>query len=357
MKNLILILVTFFTLQNTHAQLKPVPYSDGNQKLNGFGIAAQKSLKSKPGVLILPAWKGIDSHSKDVAQQLSELNYTVFIADIYGEGNYPKNPQEASEQSGYYKTNFNEYQNRIQLALNELIKSGAHADNIVIIGYCFGGTGALEAARGNLKTQGVVSFHGGLGKDAKRPNNAISPKVLILHGADDPYVSQESITQFQNEMREGKADWQMIYYANAVHAFTEISAGNDNSKGAAYNEKAWEKMELLLDKHLPEKKKKRRFIFLLFPLVLTGLGILFFFRQQNPEQPAISDKQITVTTDKTKKETGVNVKTEPPARQTQIESESPVDFNLKSSSTLDKVSSHNDNQDVLKKSNQRTAEG
>ena len=250
MKNTILMLLTFFAIQNTHAQLKHITYSDGNQKLNGFGIPAKKSSKSKPGILILPAWKGIDQHSKDVAEQLSELNYTVFIADIYGEGNYPKNLQEAGQQSGYYKTNFTEYQKRIQLALNELIKSGANADNIAIIGYCFGGTGALEAARGNLKAQGLVSFHGGLGKDAQRPNNAISSKVLILHGADDPYVPQESITQFQNEMREGKADWQMIYYANAVHAFTEISAGNDNSKGAAYNEKAnkrsWQHLKTFL---------------------------------------------------------------------------------------------------------------
>ena len=80
--------------------------------------------------------------------------------------------------------------------------------------------------------------------------NPINTKVLVLHGADDPYVSPQSITDFQNEMRNAKADWQMIYYADAVHAFTEISAGNDKSKGAAYNEKAnmrsWEHMKLFL---------------------------------------------------------------------------------------------------------------
>lgn len=46
------------------------------------------------------------------------------------------------------------------------------------------------------------------------------------------------IENFQNEMRTAKADWEMIYYANAVHSFTDKNAGNDNSKGAAYNEKA-----------------------------------------------------------------------------------------------------------------------
>lgn len=250
MKSIITVLLTIISMQITNAQLKSISYSDENQKLNGFGIQAKIQSTKQPGVLILPAWKGIDNHSKEVAQQLSDLNYTAFIADIYGEGNYPQNTSEAGKQSGYYKTNFLEYQKRIQLALNQLIKLGVNPDNIVVIGYCFGGTGALEAARANINVKGVVSFHGGLGKDVARFNSPIKAKVLVLHGADDPYVPQQSIIDFQNEMRDGKADWQMIYYADAVHAFTEISAGNDNSKGAAYNEKAdkrsWEHFKLFL---------------------------------------------------------------------------------------------------------------
>lgn len=250
MKNNILLLITIFSMQVTHSQLKPIAYSDGNQKLNGFGIEAKVASKSKPGVLILPAWKGIDTHSKEVAQQLSDLNYTAFVADIYGEGNYPTNTQEAGKLSGFYKNNFLDYQKRIELALQQLIKLGANPDKIVVIGYCFGGTGALEVARSKMKVQGVVSFHGGLDKEVSRFSNPITAKVLVLHGADDPYVSKQSITDFQNEMRMAKVDWQMIYYADAVHAFTETSAGNDPSKGAAYNEKAakrsWEHLKLFL---------------------------------------------------------------------------------------------------------------
>jgi dienelactone hydrolase len=250
MKTALFILLAFFSMQITNAQLKPVAYSDGNQKLNGFGIEAKSPTKNKPGILILPAWKGIDTHSKEVAQQLSDLNYSAFVADIYGEGNYPTSTQEAGKQSGYYKSNFLEYQKRIQLALEQLIKLGANPDQIVVIGYCFGGTGALEAARANMNVKGVVSFHGGLDRDVTRFVNTIIPQVLVLHGADDPYVSAASIVSFQNEMRNAKADWQMIYYADAVHAFTELSAGNDNSRGAAYNEKAdirsWEHMKLFL---------------------------------------------------------------------------------------------------------------
>lgn len=239
MKTKIILLLTLFAMTlPAIAQLKPIAYNDGTQKLNGFAIAPAKANRQKAGILILPAWKGIDEHAKNTAEELTKMGYYAFVADIYGEGNYPKNIDDAGKQSGFYKNNPDQYQKRIMLALQQLIKSGANADNIVVIGYCFGGTGALEAARANMNVKGVVSFHGGLGKDASRKNDVIKTKVLVLHGADDPYVPQKDIDSFMKEMRDGKADWQMIYYANAVHAFTEPAAGNDNSKGAAYNEKA-----------------------------------------------------------------------------------------------------------------------
>jgi dienelactone hydrolase len=220
------------------AQIQSVSYKDGDQNLNGFSSKPKKANLDKSGILILPAWMGIDDHSKEVAQQLAELGHYAFIADIYGEGNYPKNSSEAGKQAGFYKNNVADYHRRIQLALDQLIQSGANKDKIVVIGYCFGGTGALEAARAGLNVQGVVSFHGGLGKAEDRIITEIKPKVLVLHGADDPFVPEKEILAFQKEMKEAKADWQMIYYSGAVHSFTNKKAGNDNSRGAAYNELA-----------------------------------------------------------------------------------------------------------------------
>ena len=235
---------------NVFAQLKPIKYKDGIQVLNGFQIKPTSKSAQKPGILILPAWKGIDKLSKDTAEKLAKSGYYAFIADIYGEGNYPKDNAEAGKNAGYYKTNFLEYQKRISLALEQLLLSGANPDNIVVIGFCFGGTGALEAARAHLKVKGIVSFHGGLGRDSTRVLEPITAKVLVCHGADDPYVSVEEIAAFQQEMKDVKADWQMIYYANAVHSFTNPESGNDNSKGAAYNEKAskrsWEHFKIFL---------------------------------------------------------------------------------------------------------------
>lgn len=237
MKKIFLVpfLFLFLTME---AQLKAVQYADGSQVLEGQLATPKKNLANKPGVLLLPAWMGIETNAKNNATELAKLGYITFVADIYGVDKRPTNTKEAGQLAGYYKTNYAEYQKRIRLALEQLLKAGANPEKIAVIGYCFGGTGALEAARSNMKVQGVVSFHGGLGRDASRAIEPIQPKVLVLHGADDFFISEEEIKGFQNEMKTSKADWQMNYYADAVHAFTHKDAGNDKSTGAAYNEKA-----------------------------------------------------------------------------------------------------------------------
>lgn len=220
------------------AQLKSVEYNEGGQKLTG--LAGKPAVKQalKKGVLILPAWMGIDENAKNSATRLLELGYYTFVADIYGEGKYPTDMSSASKISSHYKNNVGEYRNRIKAALEQLIKTGADPNDIVVIGYCFGGTGALEAARANMNVKGVVSFHGGLGRDTTQTINPINPKVLVCHGANDFFVPESQVKSFQEEMRKASADWQMIYYADAVHSFTDPNAGNDPKKGVAYNEKA-----------------------------------------------------------------------------------------------------------------------
>ncbi len=247
-----ILLIVLLCATSTFAQLKSVPYWHEKQKLNGLAISPQA--KNAPGILILPAWRGIDDHSKAVARELSQMGYYAFVADIYGEGNIPKDIKEAGEKSGYFKQNRELYRARIQAALGQLIAQGANPQRIAVIGYCFGGTGALEAARANMPVRGVVSFHGGLGRDGRQPLLPIAPSILVCHGAEDFFVPEDEIKSFEKEMKETNADWQMIYYADAVHSFTEPSAGNDKSTGVAYNEKAakrsWEHMKLFFEEIL-----------------------------------------------------------------------------------------------------------
>jgi dienelactone hydrolase len=245
-----IILLLLLTFSPALFSQKEVDYKDGDISLKGYFSECKSKLKNAPGIVIIHQWMGLTQHEKTVADKLSALGYNAFAADIYGVGHVPKNREEAGKIAGSYKSDYKTFQKRIKAAIDQLVELGADSNNIVVIGYCFGGTGAIESARAGLPVKGIVSFHGGLGKDTLRASNTINTKVLVLHGADDPFISKNEIELFQKEMRTSNADWQMIYYANSVHAFTQTEAGNDNSKGAAYNKKAdersWEHLKLFL---------------------------------------------------------------------------------------------------------------
>ena len=235
MKNLLLIpLLIFSTIQLAGQKLKPIAYQDGTQKLNG--LVTSNAGKKLPGVLILPAWKGIDDEAKNAATGLEKQGYVVFIADIYGEGNIPTDNGAASKIAGMYKQDYKAYQQRISVALEELKKQGANTEKIAVIGYCFGGTGALETARAGFPVAGVISIHGGLAKGSDRLNVPITTKVLVEHPADDESVKPEDMTNLIAELKAGKTDFQIITYANSKHTFT-------NPESPDYNEtmtkRAW----------------------------------------------------------------------------------------------------------------------
>ncbi|MEA4918961.1 dienelactone hydrolase family protein [Proteiniphilum sp.] len=242
MNKLIAILSLMVFVQLSPAQsLKTVSYKDGTQELNGLVTA--NAGRQLPGVLILPAWKGVDNEARTAALKLEKEGYIAFIADIYGKGNIPEDNASAAKMAGLYKNDYKAYLHRIALALEELKRQGALTDKIAIIGYCFGGTGALEAVRAGLEIQGVVSIHGGLSKDKTRPNVPIKTKVLVQHPAEDKSVSQEDYDSLVKELRDGNADWQIITYANSGHTFT-------NPESQEYNEimakRAWNHLLMFL---------------------------------------------------------------------------------------------------------------
>jgi len=228
--------------------IETVEYKQGDTTLEGF-VAYDDAIQGKrPGVLVVHQWMGLTDYEKHRAEMLAQLGYVAFCADIYGKGVRPQNTAEAGAQAGKYKGDRQLLRARVNAGLDALRRQPQVDPNrIAAIGYCFGGTTVLELARSGADVAGVVSFHGGL--DARDPADGknIKCEVLVCHGADDPFSSPQDIAAFENEMRKGGVDWQFIQYGGAVHSFTQPMAGNDNSKGAAYNEKAdkrsWEAMK------------------------------------------------------------------------------------------------------------------
>lgn len=190
----------------------------------------------RPAVLVTHDWMGVTARTQKNAEDLVKLGYVAFCVDVYGKGVRPADAGEASKQAGAFKADRAKLRSRMRGGLDTLLASGkADPKRIGAIGYCFGGTSVLELARAGAPVAAVVSFHGGLGTPTPGDARNITGKVLVLHGADDPFVPAAEVAAFQEEMRAAKVDWQFVAYGNSVHSFTNQAAGSDNSKGSAYN--------------------------------------------------------------------------------------------------------------------------
>jgi len=239
MKTLTPLVLAISLVSCVHAALveKAVIYQQGGATLEGFHVFDDAVAGKRPAILVVHQWTGLTDYERRRSRSLAELGFNVFAADIYGQGIRPQ-PPEAGKEAGKYKGDRALYRARLMAALDWL-KADERSDGtkLAAIGYCFGGTGVLELARAGAPLAGVVSFHGGLDGAAgflAQPGK-VTAKVLVLQGADDPYAPAEQVTAFEKEFNAAKADWQLVLYSGAVHSFTQKEAGNDNSKGAAYN--------------------------------------------------------------------------------------------------------------------------
>lgn len=237
MRKLLLLLTLLMpTLVQAAIETRSVEYRQGNTRLVGYLAFPKDVTGPLPGILVVHEWMGLNDYAKHRADQLAELGYIAFAADIYGDGKIAANREEAGKLAGSYKNDRPLLRARVAAGLATLkAQPGVAGDKIAAIGYCFGGTTVLELARSGADIAGVVSFHGGLDTPTPQDAKNIRAKVLALHGADDPYVPADQVAAFENEMRQAGVDWQLIVYGGAVHGFTNPANGTDNSKGAAYN--------------------------------------------------------------------------------------------------------------------------
>jgi len=237
----LLVILILLTAINAQAALRTevVEYKHGDIVLEGY-LAYDDGVKGKrPGVIVVHEWWGLNPYARMRTEQLARLGYIAFAIDMYGKGIRAKDAKEAGSLSGIYRGDRPLMRARANAGL-EVLRNHPMTDikRIAAIGYCFGGTTVLEMARSGAELAGVASFHGGLSTPHSGDAKNIKGKVLVLHGADDPAVPPDQVIAFQDEMRKAGVDWYMVSYGNAVHSFTNPDAGNDPSRGAAYNEKA-----------------------------------------------------------------------------------------------------------------------
>ena len=232
-----------------------VEYFDGDVALQGYLAYDDASAERRPGVLLIHEWWGLTEHPQERAERLAKEGYVAFALDMYGKGVVTRDPAEAGKLARAFYTDPDLARSRAAAGL-ETLRNHPLCDGsrVAVLGFCFGGSMALELARSGADVRGAISFHGGLSTQRPAGKSVVKASVLVLHGADDPMVKPDQVQGFIDEMRAAGVDWQLVQYGGAVHSFTNPAAGDDPSRGSAYNadadRRSWEALLSFLDERL-----------------------------------------------------------------------------------------------------------
>jgi len=221
-------LVALFMIAPAFAAIKeqPVTYKAGDTTLKGFVVWDDAKKDKRPGIVVVPEWWGVTKHIHNEAHRMARAGYTAFIADMYGNGKTVDNPKDAGAMSGSVMKDAQTMEARFNAAREELAKhASVDPSKIGAVGYCFGGAVVLNMARAGADLDGVVGFHASLGLNTRAPApGTVKAKILVLNGADDPFVKKEQYQQFESDLKAANADFRVVTYPGAVHAFTNPEA-------------------------------------------------------------------------------------------------------------------------------------
>jgi dienelactone hydrolase len=201
---------------------RTVAYGHEGQALEGYAVHDAGAPGRKPAVIVLHDWTGLREYPKARAQMLARLGYFAFAADLYGVGRRFDRVKDSAAEASLYYEDLALLRGRVRAAYDEVARNPAvDPSRVVVIGYCFGGTAALEFARTGARLVGTVSIHGGLVTHEPPDVAAITGEVLVLTGGADPYVPDSEVVTFENELRtRDDLVWQVTTYSGAPHAFT-----------------------------------------------------------------------------------------------------------------------------------------
>jgi dienelactone hydrolase len=237
-------------------QTKKITYKDGDTVCHGF-LAYDDAVKGpRPGVLVVDEWWGLSGYGKQRAEQLAKLGYVAFVADMYGEGKVVDHPKDAGAMASKVRANVEAWRKRALAGLN-VLREQPQVDKtrLAAIGYCFGGSTALQLAlAGTPDLKAVVSFHGALPEPTPAEAKQVKAAILVAHGADDAFIPEKAIKAFRGALDAAGVKYDFVAYPGAKHSFTVPDADKRGIDGIKYDkaadEASWQAMQKLFKEKL-----------------------------------------------------------------------------------------------------------
>ena len=208
-------------------------YNVNDQEYEGYWA---KTSEKAPLVLLIHDWDGLTDYEKKRAKMLNDLGYNVFAADLFGKGIRPTEVKDKKQHTGELYKDRDKLRALVLGSLNYAKSLGADSNNVVVMGYCFGGAATLEAARSGMKAKGFVTFHGGLKTPEGQSYKDTSAPILVLHGTADSAITMDQFATLANELENENVDHEMITYSGAPHAFTVFNSERYREKA---DKKSW----------------------------------------------------------------------------------------------------------------------
>lgn len=232
-----------------------IEYRADGVRLVGQYVVDDGTPGRRAGVLICHEGPGLTEHTKKIAARLAGLGYAAFAMDYHGDGKPLEDQNERMRRISGWMADAAGIRARALAAL-DVLRGQKEVDpgRLAAIGYCFGGTTALEIGRSGADVKAIVGFHSGLATARPQDAKNIKGKVLVCIGADDPIIPTEQRASFENEMKAAGVDWRLQLYGGAGHSFTNPAADARGMKGFFFHEatdrRSWNAMIELFNETL-----------------------------------------------------------------------------------------------------------
>jgi len=245
---LVLVLMCCGSTVMAAIKTKVIDYTQGDTVLEGYLAWDDSTDAKRPAVIVVHEWWGNNDYPHHRAEQMAELGYVGFAIDMFGKGKTTDDPKQAQAWATEIYSNPTIAQARVQAAIETLEKESiVDTSRIAAIGYCFGGRIALNMARNHAPIVGVVAFHGDLSNDHPEQTHDVRAKILVCTGDADAFVPPKAVAAFKDEMTKAGADFKVIEYPGAHHAFTNPAADSHHLDNIKYDPQAdkdsWQAMK------------------------------------------------------------------------------------------------------------------
>jgi len=232
-----------------------MPSSKFEYQAGDLAAVGHLAVPSSPGphgaVLVCHEGPGQDDHVRGRADRIAdELGFVALALDYHG-GAAILGPDAYLARLLELRDDYEQLLTVARAGLEALVgQPSVDTGRIAAIGYCFGGTMALELARAGADLRATVGLHSGLEMSEAGSSSSISGRVLVAVGDADPLIPQEHVDAFRDDMSASGVDCTVEIYPGAGHSFTNAAADAWGVPGIAYDEAAdlasWDSMAAFL---------------------------------------------------------------------------------------------------------------